>query len=397
MLTDRVVKAAVPNEKATKLADAEGLYLFITTKGTKSWRYDYRFGGKRRTLTIGTYPQVTLREARTARDDARALLVKGTDPAARKRDHKREVALAASTSFRSVADTYIDSLREKGYADATITKNEWLRDILAGKIGHMPIADVRPLDIMKVLRIYEAARKRETATRLRTFAGSVFRMAILEGHIEVDPTYALRGALAPVLVENHPAIIVEKDFAALLRKIDAYRGIGRFPSIRAALQMLALTFTRPGELRFAEWDEFDVEDGVWRIPASRMKMRRPHDVPLTVAALRILREMARYTNRQGYVFPSPFKPKRPLSENSLNKALDRMGYKRRQTAHGLRASASSLMNDRKMARPEVIEMQLAHIEQNKVRRAYNRALYWDERVAMMKDWSRYLDKLRQSN
>ncbi len=390
-LTDAHVRNAKPCGKPYKLTDSDGLYLQVQPTGSRLWRLAYRFLGKQRTLAIGSYPEISLQEARARRIEARRLLAQGIDPSEHKQQQLKAAKLAAASTFAAVAEEYLAKVEKQGLARATLDKKRWiLNDLINPRIGHRPIAELKPSDILDVLSDLESSGRLETTRRARQVIGAVFRLAALTDRASGDPTYILRRAIRVPQVNSHPAIIHEAAFGELLRAIERYKS----PIIRLALMFQAHTFVRPGELRFATWDEIDIEDSVWRIPAERMKMRRPHDVPLVHATRTILRDVRRITGRtEGYIFPSPQSWRKPMSENALNKALEALGYKGKHTSHGFRSSASTILNERGY-RSAVIEFQLAHIEPNAVKRAYNRAQYWDERVALMNDWADIIAELK---
>ena len=283
-------------------------------------------------------------------------------------------------------------LKRDGRAISTLNKLEWLLGFSYPSIGQKSLSDIRPTDVLELARAVELRGRFETARRLRSTIGSVFRFAIATARAETDPTLALRGALARPQTKSHAAIIDAKAFGALLRAIDGFQGQ---PTTHAALKLMALLFPRPGELRAAEWAEFDLSAETWTIPAARTKMRRVHCVPLTRQTLEILEGLQPITGMGRLVFPSVRTATKPISENTLNAALRRMGYGPDEaTSHGFRASASTLLNESGNWNADAIERQLAHIESNKVRRAYARGEHWDERVRMMAWWADYLDSLK---
>ena len=281
-------------------------------------------------------------------------------------------------------------MREKGRAPGTVTKTEWYLRKLAAPLQNRPITQITPAEILNLLQGIERSGRRDTANTLRGTIGAVFRLAIVTLRAEVDPTATLKGALLPVKVTSRAALTDENAFGRLLAIID---DCDSWPTITKAMQFAALTFQRPGEVRMAEWKEIDGE--VWRIPETRAKMRRPHDVPLSKQALAVLDDIRPLTGYGRLIFPSIRSQERPLSENAMNAALRRMGItKDEHTAHGFRSSASTILNERGY-RHDVIEAQLAHVEPNEVRRAYNRARYWSERVALMQDWADICDELKR--
>ena len=388
-LTDAGCRSAQPGSKLQKLTDGGGLQLWLQPTGARLWRFAYRFGGKQKLLALGVYPAVPLARARKAREDARRLLADGLDPALEKK--RQAQALADAPTFRSIADGYVAKLRRENRSEATIAKTEWLLGFANAEFGSDPIGHIAAPAILKVLQSLEARERYESARRLRSTIGTVFRYAIATARAEADPTYALRGALTQVKPTPRAAITDAQKFGALLRAIDSFDGQ---PGTRIALQLLALLFPRPGELRLAQWPEFDLERKVWTIPASRMKMRRSHQMPLPGQARELLVAL-RLISKGNFLFPGVRSPSRPISDGTLNAALRRLGYaKHEATGHGFRATASSLLNESGKWHPDAIERQLAHIEGNVVRAAYARGEHWDERVSMMQWWADYLDHLR---
>jgi integrase len=393
-LTELAIRRARPiDERTVKLSDGGGLQLWITPSGARLWNLAYRFTGKQRKLAIGPYPRVSLKEARRRREEAKRQLEAGIDPC----QHKRLAKLAATTenaaTFEALAAEYLAKKCKEGKASATIGKLEWLFGIANRMLGPRPISSITAPEILQVLRGVEAREKLESAKRLRALIGSVFRYAVATGRATDDPTAALRGALASPVVRHRAAIVEPTAFGALLRAIDGYQGM---PEVRAGLQLLALTFARPGELRAACWAEFDLDKAVWTIPANRMKMRRPHRVPLAPQTEEVLARLRKITGDAPLILPGARVRNRPLSENTLNAALRRLGYsKDEMTSHGFRAAASSMLNECGRWNPDAIEAQLAHLEGNAVRRAYARAEFWDERVRMMNWWADRLHQLRR--
>lgn len=393
-LTDIQIKKAKPGPKLVKLTDGGGLQLWIFPEGGKRWRVAYRFDGKQKLLALGVYPEVSLVEARAARDDARSLLADGVDPSMAKRASRAAKATAAGNTFDALADELLEKARREAKADRTLGKVEWLLSLARPALGPRPIAEISAAEVLAVLRTVEARGRHETAKRLRATIGQVFRYAVATARAENDPTGALKGALTAPTVTHRAAITDPIAFGALLRAMadDA----GGAPETRTALGLLALTFVRPGELRTAEWSEFDLSAAVWTIPAEKMKMRRPHKVPLASRAVAILRELQGITGGGRFVFPSVRTGARPMSENTINAALRRLGFSKEQmTGHGFRAAASSMLNESGLFNPDAIERQLAHVDNDNVRRAYHRADYWDERVKMMNYWADRCDAMRR--
>ncbi|TIQ46357.1 MAG: DUF4102 domain-containing protein [Mesorhizobium sp.] len=390
-LSDVKCRNARSSSKLLKLSDGGGLQLWVQPTGSRLWRLAYRFDGKQKLLALGSYPLVSLAEARQARDDAKRLLRTGIDPA---QDRKSRKAGSAEDTFRSIAEEYVDKLKREGRADRTITKVKWLLDFAYPTCGGKCIRELDAADILAALRTVEVRGRYESARRLRSTIGSVFRYAIATARADTDPTSALRGALIRPTVTPRAAITDPKALGGLLRAIESFDGQ---PATRPALKLMALLFPRPGELRAAEWDEFDFKTSVWTIPEARMKMRRPHRVPLSRQAVCILAELRKISEIGTLLFPSVRSAARPISDNTLNAALRRMGYSKNEaTAHGFRATASTLLNECGKWHPDAVERQLAHIENNNVRRAYARAEHWEERARMMQWWADYLEKIENA-
>jgi integrase len=399
-LTDVAIRNAKPGEKLRKLAE-NGLQLWIMPSGSKLWRLSYQFASKQKLLVLGSYPTLSLADARSAREAAKAALARGIDPCEKRQADKRAASEARGNTFTAIADELLERKRREGRAEATLKKIEWLLGLARPELGKRPISEITAREVLAVLRKVEARGALDTAGSLRSLIGEVFRYAIATDRAENDPTYALRGALMAPVVRHHPAITDPKEFGALLRAIWGFDG---YPTTIAALKLMAYLFPRPGELRQAQWREFDLDAAIWEIPASRMKMRRPHRIPLPRQAVAILRELHKITCRgdSGLVFVGYGRSgvrgdlrQRPISENTLNGALRRLGYtKDEATAHGFRATASTLLNENGF-RPDVIEAALAHQETNAVRRAYQRSDFREERREMMQWWADYLDGLRE--
>lgn len=391
-LTDLACRKAKPREKLYKLSDMGGLQLWVYPNGSRLWRFAYRYRGKQKGLSIGKYPNVTLVQARAERERAKDLLVAGEDPSHVRRVEKLEGQFP-DDSFETVANEYLEKLRREKRAQATLEKTEWLLDFAKPILGPKRVGDIRPVEVLAVLRAVERRGRYETARRLRSTIGAVCRYAIATARAETDPTSGLQGALITPTVTPRAAITDAKAFGGLLRAVDDFEGQ---PMTRIALQLMALLFPRPGELRTAEWREFDFEELHWTIPAEKTKMRRAHRVPLSPQALFHLNALKEMTGDGALLFPSVRSTERPISDNTLNAALRRMGYSKDEaTAHGFRASASTLLNESGKWNPDAIERQLGHVEGNDVRRAYARGEHWDERVKMMIWWAEELDRLRE--
>jgi integrase len=332
-------------------------------------------------------------QARNGRDEAKKLLARGIDPSVQRKIERQLEKAAAGNSFRAVAEEVIAKLEREGRAHVTITKKRWLLDFAYPAFGDRPVSEITAQELLSLLREIEGRGIYETAKRLRSTCGMVFRYAIATGRAERDPSADLRGALTTHQVTHRAAIIEPTDIGALLRAIDGFDGQ---PTTRAALRLAPHVFVRPGELRQAEWSEFDLDAAVWSIPAAKMKMRRAHRVPLSLQSLYIIRELREITGNGRLVFPSVRTVLRPISENTLNAALRRLGYASEDmSTHGFRSMAATRLNEMGRWNPDAIERQLAHQEANAVRRAYTHgAEFWSERVQMMQAWSDYLDGLR---
>jgi integrase len=386
-LTSIKVRSAEPGKKHF---DGGGLYLLVTPEGRRYWRLKYRYGGKEKLLALGVFPEVTLAEARDARDKARALLRAGHDPSRQRRELRDAREAAAGNSFEAVARLW---MHRQTVADVTAAKQRWLLEsFLFPEVGSMPINEISPNKLLAALRKIEATGKLETAARAKIIAGQVFRFAITEGRAEADPTTSLRGTLKSPVVKHHPAVTDPKKIGELLRAINGYTG--QYVTA-CAIKLAPLVFVRPGELRAAEWSEFDLDGAMWRIPAQRMKMKASHLVPLSTQAIAILRDLQALTGAGRFLFPSLRSASRPMSENTVTAALRRLGYSGEEmTGHGFRSMAATRLNELGW-RADAIERQLAHAESNKVRDAYTSAAQWlDERKSMMQAWADYLDGLR---
>ncbi|HEY5236984.1 MAG TPA: integrase arm-type DNA-binding domain-containing protein [Rhizomicrobium sp.] len=390
-LTDLACRSAKVAPKLKKLTDMGGLQLWLFPNGSKLWRLAYRFRGKQKLMALGRYPDTSLLDARAEREKARALLREGRDPS-HIRQLERLTNAVAEDTFEMVAKEYVAKLRREGRSAATLKKIEWVLEFANPVLGPLHVREIRPIEVLGVLRKVEARGRFETARRLRSTIGAVCRYAVATARADTDPTAPLQGALTTPTVKPRAAITDPKAFGALLRTIDGFTGQ---PTTRAALMLMALLFPRPGELRGAEWTEFNLEEAVWTIPAPRTKMRREHRVPLALQVIALLQQLHLITGRGTLVLPGVRTVRQPMSENTLNAALRRLGYTQNEaTAHGFRATASTLLNESGKWTADAIERQLAHVESNDVRRAYARGAHWDERVKMMQWWADYLDRLK---
>ena len=367
MPTDVKIRNARPRAKIYKLSDGGGLQLWITPDGAKRWRQAYRFNGAQKTLALGVYPGVSLREAREARDAAKRVRASGQDPSLVRKLENAAKTVASSNTFDAIAKELRDKKVREGKALRTLDKFDWLLGLASPALGARPISEITAPEILSVLRGVESRGTHEAAVKLRATIGGVFRYAIATGRAEADPTSALKGALTAPVVQHRAAIIEPKAFGGLLRAIETYDGA---PETRAALELLALTFVRPGELRATEWAEFDLDASVWSIPAERMKMKRPHRVPLAPQAMAILQGLRTITGHGKFLFPSLRSSERCMSENTINAALRRLGFdKTEMSGHGFRSAASSMLNESGKWNPDAIERQLAHADNDRVRRA----------------------------
>lgn len=395
-LTDVAIRNAKPRAKPYKMGDALGLFLLVQPTGGKLWRLKYRVDGKEKKLGLGTYPEVSLSEARKRRDDAREAHAAGKDPSREKQREKARARLGADNTFASISAEYCKKRRRDGakaWAPATAIRSEYLLSLLTPALGAIPIADIEPADVLGAIRKIEGKGKLESARRTLQLASAVFRYAVATARLRSDPTRDLKGALIAPTVTHYGAITEAKRVGELLRTIDGYEGSG---ITKLAMQISPHVFVRPGELRHADWAEFDLDGALWIIPAEKMKMRKAHQVPLSRQAVALFREVQAVTGPSGYVFPSIRTRARPMSENTINAGLRRLGYASDEmTAHGFRAMASTLLNESGKWHPDAIERALAHGDDDKVRAAYHRGAHWKERVEMAQWWSDYLDQLRQ--
>ncbi|MGY8704582.1 integrase arm-type DNA-binding domain-containing protein [Bradyrhizobium sp. 18BD] len=395
MLNDTKVRSAKPTERDCKLTDFDGLYLLVCKNGSKLWRFAYRFEGKQKQIALGAYPHVTLAEARERREASRKLLATGKDPSLERRLEKIAKA-AGGNSFREVAEEFLEKQRREERSEATLKKNRWLLEPAYAAFGDRQVGEVTAPELLHALRTFEQRGRYESARRLRAVAGMVFRYAIATGRATRDISVDLRGALTTPKVNHRAAITEPKELGALLRAIEGYSGQ---PTTRLALQLSSVLFVRPGELRLARWKEIDFDKAIWVVPAATMKMKRPHRVPLARQAIVVLRELHGLTGQGEYVFPAVDSVRRCMSNNTLNAALRRLGYSKEEVSvSGFRATASTLLNEMGRWNPDAIERQLAHMEENDVRRAYMHAAeFWSERVEMMQVWADYLDQLRHGS
>ena len=395
-LTDVAIKNAKSHEKPYKMGDAGGLFLLVQPSGGKLWRLKYRVDGREKKLAIGPYPEISLAEARRRRDDARTLIITGKDPSLEKQRDKVWSRVQAESTFAAITKEYCAKRKrdgDKAWAATTATRSEYLLSLLDSSIGRVAITEIKPTDVLTAVRKIEDKGKLESARRTLQLASAVFRYAVATGRLASDPTRDLRGALTAPTVKHYAAITDPKRVGEMLRAIDGYVGLGL---TKLALQLAPHVFVRPSELRCAEWGEIDLDGALWTIPAAKMKMRKVHHVPLSRQAVAVLRDVKAVTGPAGFVFPGMRSRTRPMSENTLNAALRRLGYTSEEmTSHGFRALASTLLNESGRWHPDAIERALAHLDKDKVRAAYHRGQHWKERVEMAQWWSDYLDQLRK--
>ncbi|MEH6637669.1 MAG: integrase arm-type DNA-binding domain-containing protein [Porticoccaceae bacterium] len=388
-LTIPAVKNAKPSEKQWKLSDGGGLYLLIQPKGGKYWRLKYRYQGKEKVLALGVYPETTLALAREGRDRARVLLGNGTDPSLVRKQRKRAGRINSENTFEALALDWIEQQRGRWSIGHTERVIQSLESDVFPHIGYRAISELTPPDILEVVRKVESRDALDVAGRILQRCGAIFRYAVQTGRAQTNPASELKGVLKTRKVE-HRAAITRAELPQLLRDVATYEG---YLITRLALKLLILTFVRPGELRFARWDEFDLEARVWRIPGERMKMKTEHLVPLSRQAIDLLEQLKPITGHYDLLFSGERGQLKPISENTMTYALYRMGYKSRATAHGFRTTASSILNEEGF-NPDAIERQLSHLERNQVRGAYTKhAEYLKDRTRMMQWWADYLDQL----
>ncbi|MEO1700643.1 MAG: integrase arm-type DNA-binding domain-containing protein [Pseudomonadota bacterium] len=391
-LTDLKIRKAKQQDKAYRIPDGLGLYLLVRPSGSKSWQFRYQFMGKEKLLSIGLYPAISLAEARKKRDEAKVTIAAGTDPSVQKRLERIEAEHKHRTTFKLVADEYYDSLVARELAPATLRKKRWHIDELARTIHDRPIDQITAAEVLHLLKAVEQSGRRETAKKLRGTISAVFRLAVVTLRADNDPTVALKGALLPPTTKGRAAITDEVEFGKLLLALDDFTG---WRPIADAMHFQILTMTRPGETRGAKTGEIDREKRIWTIPAERMKMRRPHLVPLSDQAMAIVDRNWPEHEQVELVFPSLVSNRKWLSENAFNTTLRRLGFgKEEVSAHGFRVTASTILNTRGFD-ADVIEAALAHQDQNAIRRTYNRATYWDRRAVMMQSLADLLDEFRE--
>lgn len=387
------IKAFAPRDKVYRKSDEKGLYVEIRPNGSKLWFLKYRIDGKEKRLGLGSYPEVSLAAAREARDSARVEIRAGRDPLLDRKLAKIERRIGAGNTFEAVAEDFIATkLEANNKAESTIAKARWFLSHLSPAIGKRPIAEIEPAELLAALKKIEKRGHRETAVRTRNFASRVFRHGVATARCKTDPAHLLGGALATPTVKHHAAILEPKLLGDFLRAIDEFSG---GPIVKLAMQIGPHVFLRPGELRQGRWEEVNWEEASWTIPGSRTKLRRPHSVPLSTQSLALLRELEPHSGGYELMFIGHRSHLRPMSENALNAAFRRMGFGSDVvTAHGLRSTASTLLNESGKWHPDAIERALAHGHSDQTRGTYARGQHWEERVMMAQWWSDYLDRIK---
>lgn len=388
MLTDAHVKRAVPRDKPYKLSDRDGMYLHVAPTGTKSWRYDYRDGPRRQTLTLGRFPEIPLKRARELLFEARQRQAEGVNPAADKRRERQAKAHAAVNTFRELGEAWFAAACSDKSASYRKTVSTWLRDDIYPLVGNRPLKEIGPADVLEVMRRFEQRGANHSAERSRSLMSQIFRYGVRSLRADSDPAHAVRGAVKVPKPTHHPAIGLA-ELPAFLQAVDGYMGA---PATKIGMRLLLLTLVRKTELVGARWDEFDLDGAEWRIPAERMKMRTPHFVPLSTQAVALFRELHTLACGSDFVFPGRNDRKKSAGPSLLNDMLAVLGYVGRMTPHGARALASTALNEMGW-RSDVIERQLAHTERDKVRAAYHRSEYFDERRQMMQAWADVIDEI----
>ena len=387
------ISAFPVKDKTYRVTDGKGLYLEIRPNGSKLWFLKYRIAAKEKRVGLGAWPDVTLAQARDKRDEARCAVQSGTDPLQTRKLEKITAQISAGNSFQTVGEEFIAvKLVANGKAEATVEKARWYLSLLTPALGARPIAEIEPVEVLNVLKKIEKKGHRETARRTRALASRIFRFGVVTARCKNDPAALLTDALSKPVVKHHAAILEPKALGEFLRAIDGYTG---GPIVKLAMQILPHVFLRPCELRKARWAEIDWDEAVWRVPAEVTKLRRPHTVPLSAQVLALLKELHMHSGGYELMFPGQRSHLKPMSENTLNATFRRLGFDRDTvTSHGLRSTASTLLNESGKWNPDAIERALAHGHSDAVRGAYARGQHWDERVEMAQWWSDRIDSMR---
>lgn len=392
-LTDTAIRQVKPKEKPFKLSDSQGLYLEVKPNGSKLWRFKYRLAGKEKLYAIGTYPEITLSEARAERTRVRKLVANNIDPVHERKERERTQAAMAENTFEVLANEWL-AYNSPRWAQSTAYKaGLYLKNDLIPALGKRPIAHITRPELVEFLRCIESRSTFDVAKKCRQWLNQIFRFGLAKGVIDLNPATDLDVVAAPAPQVKHRPFVPAAELPTLLKDLAEHNGN---VLTKSAISLLMLTSVRPGELRNASWNEFDLNNALWTIPAARMKMRRPHLVPLPKQAVAILRDLKPLTGRFDFVFVGRNNPKRPMSENTINKCLADMGYKDRQTGHGFRHLLSTELNG-KGYNKDWIERQLAHGDNDEIRATYNHAHYLEQRRGMMQEWADYLDSLKTTN
>jgi integrase len=389
----KLTATAVKNAKPGRHSDGEGMYLLVTEAGQKYWRFDYRFLGKYKTLALGVFPDTTLAMARSKRAEARTLLASDQDPSVAKRKAKAAAKQKHDNTFQSVAEKWLETTAPQRKANTDAKLKSWLSRDVMPQLGHLPISEIKTTDILVALRKMEARGVYDSVLRVKQIISRIMKFAVREALVERDPTYELQGpdTFKSKPTKHIPAITDPKAFGGLLRAIAGYEG---HLVTKAALQLSPMVFVRPGELRAMEWTEVDLENATWSIPGHRMKMSNDHIVPLSTQAVVLLTQLSLITGHHKLAFPSSKGEGRPISENTLNAALNSIGYDGSlHRAHGFRASARTMLDEQLGLPAHLIEHQLAHAVKDANGRAYNRTSHLEDRKKMMQRWANYLDQL----
>ena len=386
-LTDTAIRNLKPQKKQQKLTDGDGMFLLIHPNGSKYWRFKYRFAGKEKMLALGVYPEVSLAEARERRIEARKALAAGNDPSEVKKEAKRLTVLNSENTFEVIANEWFELRKHEWVTNYQEKMMLRLERHIFPKLGSRPVKDIDAPELLSVLKTVEKSGV-DLAQRMLQVCRQIFTYGIQTGKAKHNPAAEMRGALKTP-VHKHHSYLKAHELPEYLNKLKAFDGSAQ---IQLALKLLLLTFVRTTELRAAEWTEIDWKESQWRIPAERMKMKDPHIVPLSKQVIEVLKTLQTHSGNRQHIFPNERRPNTFMSENAMLYALYRMGYHSRTTGHGFRSTASTILNENGF-RPDVIERQLAHIERNGVRRAYNHAQYLPEHREMMQWWADYIDSI----
>ncbi|OTA21757.1 integrase [Xenorhabdus beddingii] len=389
-LTDLMIKRAKPKEKAYTLADGNGLSLLIDTNGSKGWRYRYQFAGKTKMLSLGVYPVVTLTEARAKRDEARKLVVNGINPSEVRKAEKLSAANLIENTFENITREWYEKRKDRWSASYALEMMETFEKDVFPYIGKKPIAEIKPMDLMAVLSLLNDRGATEKLRKVRQRCGEVWRYAIVTGRAEYNPAPDLASAFIPHKKSHYPFLTVD-ELHEFYKALNAYTGSF---IVKMGMRLQMILGVRPGELRKAEWSEIDLDKAIWEISAEKMKMRRPHIVPLSQQAIDILEQMKPITGQGKYLFPGRIKQSQPMSEMALNVLIKRIGYTGRATGHGFRHTMSTILHEQGYP-SEWIETQLAHVDKNSIRGTYNHAQYLDGRKEMLQWYADYMEMLER--